>query len=53
MGTLNTYLRDAADHGATILANTKAEQVCSSDGRATGVAPRTRTPTPARRGGSP
>jgi len=38
MGTLNTYLRDAADHGATILADTKAEQVCSSDGRATGVA---------------
>ena len=38
MGTLNTYLRDAFDHGATILASTRADQVCSSDGRATGVA---------------
>ena len=38
MGTLNTYLRDAFDHGAVILANTRADQVCSEAGRACGVA---------------
>ena len=37
-GTLNTYLRDAYDHGAVILADTRADQVCTSDGRACGVA---------------
>ena len=37
-GTLNTYLRDAYDNGASILANTRADQVCVVDGRATGVA---------------
>lgn len=38
MSTLNTYLRDAFDHGAVILANTRADQVCSEGGRACGVA---------------
>lgn len=38
MGTLNTYLRDAHDAGAVILVNTRANQVCVQDGRATGVA---------------
>ena len=37
-GTLNTYLRDAFDHGAKILANTRADQVCTQEGRACGVA---------------
>ncbi len=37
-GTLNTYLRDAYDNGASILANTRADQVCVEDDRATGVA---------------
>ncbi|MBC7678638.1 MAG: GMC family oxidoreductase [Pseudorhodobacter sp.] len=37
-GTLNTYLRDAFDHGATILANTRADQVCSEGGKTCGVA---------------
>ncbi len=36
-GTLNTYLRDAFDNGAQILADTRADQVCVGDGRATGV----------------
>ena len=38
MGTLNTYLRDAYDNGAVIVPNTKADQVCQEDGRASGVA---------------
>lgn len=38
LGTLKTYLQDAADAGATIMVNTKADQVCTADGRATGVA---------------
>ena len=38
MGTVNTYLRDAFDHGATIVVNTKATQVCVENGKATGVA---------------
>ncbi|MGI8535048.1 MAG: GMC family oxidoreductase N-terminal domain-containing protein [Mycobacteriales bacterium] len=37
LGTLNTYLRDAYDHGATILADTKADRVCVEGGRTTGV----------------
>jgi choline dehydrogenase-like flavoprotein len=37
MGTLNTYLRDAFDSGAVIVPNTRADSVCTSDGRATGV----------------
>ena len=37
-GTLNTYLRDAYDTGARILANTRADQVCVEDGRACGIA---------------
>ena len=37
-GTLNTYLRDAYDHGATILANTRADQVCVESGTACGIA---------------
>lgn len=37
-GTLNTYLRDAFDAGAKILACTKADQVCVEGGRTTGVA---------------
>lgn len=37
-GTLNTYLRDAYDHGATILVHTRADQVCVEEGRASGVA---------------
>ncbi len=37
-GTLNTYLRDAYDHGAAILADTRVDQVCTSGGRASGVA---------------
>ncbi len=36
-GTLNTYLRDAYDHGARILVNTRADRVCLEDGRAAGV----------------
>jgi choline dehydrogenase-like flavoprotein len=36
-GTLNTYLRDAFDHGAKILADTRADTVCVSGGRADGV----------------
>jgi choline dehydrogenase-like flavoprotein len=38
MSTLNTYLRDAYDNGAVIVPQTKADQVCTEDGRATGVA---------------
>ena len=38
MGTLNTYLRDAYDHGAVIVPGTKADQVCTEGGRTTGVA---------------
>jgi choline dehydrogenase-like flavoprotein len=38
MSTLNTYLRDAFDAGAVIVPNTKADQVCSDGGQATGVA---------------
>ncbi len=38
MGTLNTYLRDAFDNGALIMASTKADQVCVQDGRTCGVA---------------
>jgi len=38
MSTLNTYLRDAFDAGAVIVPNTRADQVCTSAGRATGVA---------------
>lgn len=37
-GTLNTYLRDAYDAGAAILANTRADRVCTETGRASGVA---------------
>jgi choline dehydrogenase-like flavoprotein len=37
-GTLTTYLRDAYDHGARILVNTHADQVCVEDGGAGGVA---------------
>lgn len=37
-GTLTTYLRDAFDHGARILADTRADQVCVEQGRACGVA---------------
>ena len=36
-GTLNTYLRDAYDAGARILARTRADRVTVADGRATGV----------------
>ena len=36
-GTLNTYLRDAFDHGALILADTRADTVCTTNGRASGV----------------
>jgi len=36
-GTLNTYLRDAHDHGAAVLVHTRADQVCVEGGRATGV----------------
>jgi choline dehydrogenase-like flavoprotein len=36
-GTLNTYLRDAYDHGARILVNTRADRICVAGGRATGV----------------
>jgi choline dehydrogenase-like flavoprotein len=38
MGTLNTYLRDAYDHGAVIVPNTKAQTVLVEGGRAAGVA---------------
>jgi choline dehydrogenase-like flavoprotein len=37
-GTLNTYLRDAYDHGTRILADTHVDTVCVEDGRTTGVA---------------
>ena len=37
-GTLNTYLRDAYDRDAVILADTKADTVLVQDGRASGVA---------------
>ena len=37
-GTLTTYLQDAFVHGARIVVHAKAEQVCSEDGRACGVA---------------
>jgi choline dehydrogenase-like flavoprotein len=36
-GTLNTYLRDAYDHGALIVPDTKAQRVLVTDGRASGV----------------
>ena len=36
-GTLHTYLRDAYDAGARILARTRADRVTVADGRATGV----------------
>lgn len=36
-GTLNTYLRDAFDHGALILTDTKATTVCTTNGKASGV----------------
>jgi choline dehydrogenase-like flavoprotein len=36
-GTLQTYLRDAYDAGARILARTRADRVTVEDGRATGV----------------
>jgi choline dehydrogenase-like flavoprotein len=36
-GTLNTYLRDAYDHGAVIVPDTKAQRVLVTDGRASGV----------------
>ncbi|MBG0829158.1 GMC family oxidoreductase [Planomonospora sp. ID67723] len=36
-GTLNTYLRDAFDHGAKILVRTRAERVLTEGGRAAGV----------------
>lgn len=36
-GTLNTYLQDAAAHGAQILVNTKAQRVLTRGGRASGV----------------
>jgi choline dehydrogenase-like flavoprotein len=38
MGTLNTYLRDAYDHGAVIVPSTRADRVCVENGRTTGVA---------------
>lgn len=37
-GTLTTYLVDAFDHGARIVVHAKAEQICSQDGRACGIA---------------
>ena len=37
-GTLRTYLQDAHDAGAKILVRTTAQQVCTADGRASGVA---------------
>lgn len=37
MSTLNTYLRDAYDNGAVIVASAKADQVCVEDGKACGV----------------
>ncbi|WP_019630334.1 GMC family oxidoreductase [Actinomadura atramentaria] len=36
-GTLNTYLRDAFDHGAKILTDTEATEILTSGGRASGV----------------
>ncbi|GII05135.1 GMC family oxidoreductase [Planobispora takensis] len=36
-GTLNTYLRDAFDHGAKILVHTRADRVLTEGGRAVGV----------------
>ncbi|MDO7885976.1 GMC family oxidoreductase [Hymenobacter cheonanensis] len=36
-GTLNTYLRTAAAHGARLLPNTRAERVTTVAGRATGA----------------
>nr|BFE88272.1 GMC family oxidoreductase [Planobispora longispora] len=36
-GTLNTYLRDAFDHGAKIIVHTRADRVLTEGGRATGV----------------
>jgi choline dehydrogenase-like flavoprotein len=36
-GTLNTYLRTAADHGARLLPDTRAERVTIAAGRATGA----------------
>ncbi len=38
MSTLNTYLRDAYDAGAVIMSHTRADQVCTEQGRACGVA---------------
>lgn len=37
-GTLNTYLRTAATHGARLLPDTRAERVTTAAGRATGAA---------------
>jgi len=37
MGTLNTYLRDAYDHGGLILSQTRADRICVENGRASGV----------------
>ena len=36
--TLTTYLQDAYDAGARLVVHAKAEQVCTTDGRACGVA---------------
>ncbi|WP_202638893.1 GMC family oxidoreductase [Bailinhaonella thermotolerans] len=36
-GTLSTYLRDAYDHGATIVVNVRADRILVEDGRAAGV----------------
>ena len=44
-GTLNTYLRDAFDHGAAILADTRADTICTAGGRADGVTATYTSPT--------
>ncbi|GAA2362952.1 GMC family oxidoreductase [Saccharopolyspora halophila] len=36
-GTVNTYLRDAYDHGAVIVTDTRADRICVDNGRTTGV----------------
>ena len=36
-GTLRTYLQDASDAGAKLLANTRAERILTDDGKAVGV----------------
>lgn len=44
-GTVNTYLRDAYDHGARILVHTRADEVLLTDGHAAGVAATYTDPT--------